>query len=220
MKHLRLLTLAVLFAAGCSAFPGLRVLTGEDTGTTTNTAQVAPVLDLVMADKTGATDPSLMAAANRIEAASPNLDIIEIRKDDANDALVVNMLFPPPDDASFSTQAGFINYYTAVQRAIELTWQGTLKESEGTGTLRVNFIVPQDITTLDSGRGFIGIIYVNSEIERTAAINYLSGSRNLNDFLDLIVSGTLVYSNPEGGQLYAGQPNHPLFMIGNTPDES
>jgi hypothetical protein len=214
MKVFKLLTFALVFVAGCSALPGLRVLTGEDTGPDAGVQNVE-VIDLVMADKTGATDPSLMAAANRIEAASTNVDIIEIRKNDVDDALVVNLLFQPPADANFQSQAGLISYYTSIQRAIELTWQGTLGESEGAGLLQVNFIAPQDIATLDSGRSYIGFVMLNSQIERQAAIGYLSGTHNLNDFLDLIAGGTLLYEQPQTTQLYEGQPNHPLFMIGN-----
>jgi hypothetical protein len=54
---------------------------------------------------------------------------------------------------------------------------------------------------------------VNSEIERGEAISYLSGARDLNDFLDLIVEGKLQYENPQNGELYVGEPNHPLFML-------
>lgn len=215
MKLLRLVSVMFVFAAGCSVFPGLRVLTGEDAANTT-TAQVAEMSELVMADKTGSTDSSLLAAADRIEAASPFVDIIEIRKDEANDVFVVNMLFQPPSDAGGQTQAALISLYTAIQRSMELTWQGTLRESEGTSTIQVNFIVPQDIPTLNSGTSFIGVVTLNSQIERADAIQYLAGTRNLNDFLDLIVNGTLQYESPQGGALYTGRPNHPLFMLGGT----
>jgi len=212
MKAFNLLTLTLLLVAGCSAFPGLQVLTGQDT--TEGSVQNVAVIDLVMADKTGATNPSLSAAADRIEAASLNVDIIEIRRNEADDALEVNLLFQAPADAD-QTQAGLISYYTAIQRAFELTWQATMGESEGTGLLRVNFIVPQDIATLDStsGRSYIGFVMVNSEIERQDAINYLSQPHTLNDFLDLIAGGTLVYEEPPTTQVYDGQPNHPLFML-------
>lgn len=215
MKVIRLLSLALVFAAGCSVFPGLRVLTGEDAVNSTN-AQIAEMSELVMADKTGSTDPSLMAAADRIEAASPFVDIIEIRKDEANDRFVVNLLFQPPSDADTQSQAGLLSLYTAIQRAMELTWQGTLRESEGTSALQVNFIVPQGIPTLDSGTSFIGVITLNSQIERADAIKYLAGPHDLNDFLDLIVNGTLSYESPQGGALYEGKPNHPLFMLSNA----
>lgn len=214
MKILRLFTFTLLFVAGCSAFPGLRVLTGEDSADSAIT-QAVEAVDLVMADKTGATDPSLMAAATRIEAAIQDVDIIEIRRDEANDIFLVNMLFPLPSDASLQTQAGRVSYYTSVQRAIELTWQGTLTESEGTSAIQVNFITPRVISTLDSsGSNFYGLVWANYEIERGEAINYLGGSRNLNDFYDLIAVGTLTYASPEADeQLYTGEPNHPLFML-------
>ena len=207
MKVLRLFSFILLLVAGCSVFPGLRVITGEDTANTT-TLQAAAMTDLVMADKTGTTDPSLMAAANRIEAASQNIDIIEIRKDEANDVFVVNMLFAPPNQAG-----DLLSLYTAIQRALELTWQGTLTESEGTSAIRINFIAQQSIATLDSGPSFIGFVQLNSEIERSDAINYLSAPHDLNDFLGLIVDGTLLYESPEGGAVYNGEPNHPLFML-------
>lgn len=209
MKVLRWFSFTLLFVAGCSVFPGLRVITGED-GANTTAQQSAEMINLVMADKTGTTDPSLMAAANRIEAASQNIDIIEIRKDEVNDVFVVNMLFVPPGQGG---QADMLSVYTAIQRAMELTWQGTLAESEGTGAIQINFIAPQGVSTLDGGPSFVGFYYLNSEIERIDAINYLSGTRDLNNFLGLIVDGTLLYENLEGGQLYNGEPNHPLFML-------
>ncbi|HLV37404.1 MAG TPA: hypothetical protein VKY59_19955 [Spirillospora sp.] len=215
MKVLRLFTLVIIFAAGCSVFPGLRVLTGEEVASSTS-ARIAELSELVMADKTGSTDPSLMRAADRIEAASPFVDIIEIRKDEENDVFVVNMLFQPPPDAAEQTQAALISLYTAIQRAMELTWQGTMRESEGTSAIRINFIVPQGIPTLDSQTSFIGLITLNSQINRSDAIAYLAGPRNLNDFLDLIVSGTLQYESPQGAVLYDGRPNHPLFMLGTA----
>jgi hypothetical protein len=215
MKRFQIAALAVVFAAGCSVFPGLRVLTGENPNGSAS-PQLSEMVELVMADKTGATDPSLMAAADRIEAANPLVDIIEIRKDETEDVFIVNMLFQLPADANGQSQAALISLYTAIQRAMELTWQGTLRESEGTGAIRVSFIVPQGIPTLDSGTSFIGFVTVNSEIDRSDAIQYLSGPRNLNNFLDLIVNGTLKYENPQGGELYMGSPNHPLFMLG-TP---
>ncbi|MBZ0303043.1 MAG: hypothetical protein K8J31_25075 [Anaerolineae bacterium] len=219
MKVIRFLSLALVFAAGCSVFPGLRVLTGEDAANSAN-AQIAQMSELVMADKSGSTDPSLMAAADRIEAASPFVDIIEIRKDEPTDTFIVNLLFQPPSDAGTQSQAGLLSLYTAIQRAMELTWQGTLRESEGTSALQVNFIVPQDVPTLDSGTSYIGVITLNSQIERSDAIQYLAGPHNLNDFLDLIVNGTLSYESPQGGTLYEGKPNHPLFMLSNASPSS
>ncbi len=208
----RLLALTLILVTGCSALPGLGVLTGQDEGED-GAQQALEVVDLVMADKTGATDPSLIAAADRIEAAALGVDIIEIRRSLSEDALVVHMLFVPPGDAGGQSTAGLVNLYTAIQRANELTWQGTRAESEGSSLLRVNLISPQGISTLDSGPGFVGVVTNRFEIDRTAALSYLEGPRALNDFLDLIAEGTLHYENTQGFQLYDGEPNHPLFML-------
>ena len=218
MPGLLSLTLALVLVAGCSALPGLGVLTGQDDEN--EALRALEVVDLVMADKTGATDPSLIAAADRIEAATVGVDIIEIRKNLSEDALVVNMLFVPPDDANTQSSAGLVSFYTAIQRAIELTWRGTVAESEGSSVLQVNFLSAQGISTLDSGPGFVGFVTVNSEIDRTDALTYLGGPHELNDFLDLIAEGTLLYENPEGGQLYNGEPNHPLFMLSSAGQAS
>jgi hypothetical protein len=221
MSLRKLAVLIVLVAAtGCSALPGLQVLTGEEPAPS-DIAQVVEESDLVMADKTGSTDPSLMAAANRIEAATGTVDMIEIRKDESNDAFVMNMLFSPPADANSESQAGLVSLYTALQRALELSWQGTLAESEGVGLLHISFIAPQAVPTLTSEEAsFIGFIIFNADIERSDAIAYLSGSRTLQDFLDLIAEGTLSFGSPEQTELYAGQPNHPLFMLQPTAAET
>lgn len=208
----RLLALALVLVTGCSALPGLRVLTGQ--GEAENEAlRALELVDLVMADKTGATDPSLIAAADRIEAATNGVDIIEIRRSLSEDALVVNMLFMPAGEPDMESSAGQVDFYTAIQRAIELTWRGTVAESEGSSLLRVNFITPWNIATLDSGPGFAGVVFLQSEIERLDALSYLQGPRDLYDFFDLIAEGTLLYENPEGGVLYNGEPNHPLFLL-------
>jgi hypothetical protein len=214
MKVLRYLSLVVLLAAGCSVFPGLRVLNGEDPSTIDSGDPTVELSDLVMADKTGSTDPSLMLAADRIESASGNVDIIEIRKDETDDVFVTNMLFNPPADANGQSQEGLVSLYTAIQRAMELTWQGTMDDSQGISALRISFIQPQGIPTLDhGGTSFVGIVLLNAQIERSDAIRYLAGPRSLSDFLDLIANGTLQYESPQTTQLYQGQPNHPLFML-------
>ncbi len=215
MKVLRVLGLAILLTTGCSAFPGLQVLTGAADSPDALAAEVVELSDLVMADKTGSTNPSLLAAADRIETASSNVDIIEIRKaTDDDDVFVVNMLFQAPANADPSTQEGQVSLYTAIQRAMELTWQGTLAESEGSSSLRISFISPQVVPTLNnSGESFIGLVQLNAEIDRADALAYLNGPRTLADFLDLIVNGTLDYQTPETSELYEGEPNHPLFML-------
>ncbi len=214
MKVVPVLILVFVLTAGCSVFPGLRVLSGEASSPEALSAEVVERSDLVMADKTGRSDPSLMSAADRIEVASQNVDIIEIRKNEAEDVFVINMLFQPPQDADPATQQGIVSLYSAIQRAMELAWQGTMNESDGISTLKISFIVPQDVPTLDNGGlSFIGVVQLNAEIDRSDAIAYLSGPRGLANFLDLIATGTLNYASPEATELYQGEPNHPLFML-------
>lgn len=200
-----------LFAVGCSSLPGLRVLTGQDTPDTTAEITVA-ALDLVMADKSGATDPAIIAAADRIEAATNGtVDIVEIRSDFETRIFTVDMLFRPP--RSDGSLEGQIAELEALRRAIELTWQGTMRESDGTDIIRVLMMQPADIVTLDNGTSFVGIVLADAQIERGAAAAYLSGTRSLNTFFDLIANGTLAFEQPNQLVLYEGQPNHPMFML-------
>ena len=201
-----------IVAAGCSSMPGLRVLTGEE-APPSDAVEVVEQSDLVMADKTGSTDPSLMAAANRIEAATRNVDMIEIRKDEANDAFVMNMLFAIPQEANGNTQEGLIAFYSSIQRALEVSWQGTMAESQGSGLLNIQLIAPQAVPTIDNnGTSFIGVVMFVAQIERSDAIAYLSGQRTLSDFVDLIANGKLLFDSPQQ-TIYEGHPNHPLFML-------
>lgn len=203
-------------AAGCSSLPGLQVLTGQEVAQS-EISDVVEQSDLVMADKTGSTDPSLMAAANRIEAAAGVVDMIEIRKDESNDAFVMNMLFAIPQEAQGNTQEAAIAFYTAIQRALEVSWQGTMTESQGVGLLNIELIAPQRVPTIDSnGSSFIGVVIFTAQIERSDAIAYLSGSRTLSDFVDLIADGRLQLESPPQ-MIYEGQPNHPLFMLNTQP---
>jgi hypothetical protein len=207
---LRFGVLLILLFTGCSSLPGLRVLTGQDSDTSVADRTVQS-LDLVMADKTGATDPALIAAADRIEAASSNIDIIEIRQDLEHRVFNINMLFNPPQVEN--TLEGQVAFYDALRRSIEVSWQGTMHESEGSDVLSVTLMAPQSITTLDNGDSFIGIVVASAEIERSSAASYLAGERSLTTFVDLIAQGTLSYSNPNDLILYEGQPNHPMFML-------
>ncbi len=210
LRYFILLLSLSLLVAGCSAFPGLRVLTGEDTGE--NAAnRVVEELDLVMADKTGATDPSLMAAADRIEAASGSVDIIEIRQDPETDTFVVYMLYLPPQVPQ--TLEGQAMLLDSLRRAMEITWQGVLPESVGADNIHISLLEPGAINTLDQGQGMIGIVAVNAEIGREDAAAYLSGTRNLDTFYSLIVNGQLTYQSPQSFELYEGTPNHPMFMV-------
>lgn len=202
--------LLFVLAAGCSSLPGLRVLTGEGEPQTL-AERAVEAGELVMADKTGRTDPAVIAAADRIEAASGNVDVVEIRKDEENRIFAVHMLFRPPQ--TDQSPQGQIAQLDALRRAFELTWQGTMRESVGTDILSVTLLAPQNIVTLDNGSSFIGIVVANSQIERSAAQSYLAGERSLTTFFDLIANGTLTYERPNSITLYEGTPNHPLFML-------
>ncbi|MBZ0284634.1 MAG: hypothetical protein K8L97_28105 [Anaerolineae bacterium] len=209
------IVLAMWAAVGCSALPGLRVLTGEDSPDAVAN-QVVEITDLVMADKSGLTDPALIAAADRIEAAtSSNVDIIEIRKDLAADVFTVYMLITlPNEDAS---QAEFLNQ---VRRDVELTWQGTLRESEGSDVLKIVVLLPNIIPTLDKGSSFVGVVWLNSEIARSDALAYLANRpNNLNQFVDLIAQGVMTLEEATESELYDGQPNHPVFMLGSIVEQ-
>jgi hypothetical protein len=205
--------LSLLLVTGCSALPGLRVITGEASSEAA-TNRVVETLDLVMADKTGATDPSLIAAADRIEAATGNVDIIEIRADPEADAFIVNMLYAAPQVPQ--TLEGQVMSLDARRRAIELTWQGVLEHSLGSDSIQINLLYPVPVETLDTGSSYIGQIIVNAVIGRDDAAAYLSGPRNLDTFYGLIIDGTLSYTSPESFELYEGQPNHPMFILGQS----
>ncbi len=210
-------SLLALLSVSCSSLPGLRVLTGQ--AEQQNVAnRTVESLDLVMADKSGTTSPALIAAADRIEAAALNsVDIIEIRSDLDNRILRVDMLFRPPQ-ADTSTVEGQAAQLEALRRAVELTWQGTMRDSEGTDLLQVVILAPANVVTLDKGQGFLGAVAYDIEIERSAAASYLRGERSLNTFYDLIVQGTLSIESPQGFVLYEGRPNHPVFMLGSAAE--
>ncbi len=220
-RFLRVLVLSTILVAGCSQLPGLQVLTGQASqtggGTTSTTVQA---LDLVMADKTGATDPGITAAADRIEAADSMIDIIEIRKDTDSRVFTVNMLFNPPQTDT-STLQGQVAQLDALRRAFEVTWQGMMDASDGTDQLDITLIYPQSIATLDHGRSFIGQVIAEGTIDRSAAATYLAGARNLNNFFDMVINGTLNYQQPTTFVPYQGTPNHPMFMLpSSTPTTS
>lgn len=205
------IVLIALFASACSALPGLRVLTGqEDSGGASATS--LQQITLVMADKGGGTDPALTAIADRIEAAAGNIDIIEIRQDEATRVFSVDMLFSQPT-VDTSTMQGRVALLDAMRRAVELTWQGVMRVSEGDDVLSIRLLGPSRITTLDNGPSFIGVVDSTFSIERSAAASYLTGQRSLNSFYDLIVQGTLSYGSPPTMELYQGQPNHPMVML-------
>ena len=206
------LAIALLMASGCSALPGLRVLSGQDPNSPEALAdQVAELTEMVMADKSGTTDPSLLTAADRIEQASGNVDIIEIRQDTADDIFTVYMLLQPP--GQYTTQQEYVD---SLRRAIELTWQGTMQASQGSDVIKVVILDPLMVPTLDKGLSFAGSVFINSEIARSDAVAYLAHRPNsINDFINLIALGTMTVDQPDATQaeFYNGQPNHPVFML-------
>jgi len=205
-----LLAIALLMASGCSALPGLRVLSGQDSPDAL-TDQVAELTDMVMADKSGTTDPSVLAAADRIEQASGNVDIVEIRQDTAADMFTVYMLLQPPGQNTTQQQ-----YVDSIRRAIELTWQGTMQASQGSDLLKVVILSPMPVPTLDKGLSFAGSVNISSEIARSDAVAYLAHRPNsINDFINLIAQGKMTVDQPDAAnaEFYSGQPNHPVFML-------
>ncbi|MBI5671518.1 MAG: hypothetical protein HZC41_26295 [Chloroflexi bacterium] len=216
MKHAArsplLFVLLALLGAGCSALPGLRVLTGQDAPDAV-ADRVVETTGLVMADKSGNTDPSIIAAADRIEAAANGqIDIIEIREDPANDVFNIYMLFNPDLGQNATAQ----EQNDALRRALELAWQGTLSASQGADIIRVNMLQPGVVPTLDKGLAFYAQIAATFEISREKALSYLAKRpTTLQDFANLIVDGEITYQTPASGEraFYESQPNHPMFML-------
>jgi hypothetical protein len=205
-----LLAVGLMLTAGCSAMPGLRVLTGQDSPENV-ASQVIEQTDLVMGDKSGVTDPSLTAAADRIELANGGtIDIVQIGRNAAQDVFQVDMLWTPDNLTADSTTA---EVYDTLRRFVELTWQGTMQESQGSDMLYVNVLSPIPVTSLDSGNTFIAQISFKLQIARSDAIAYLSNRPNdVQDFVNLIVDGKMVFDSPDQ-ELYEGTPNHPVFML-------
>lgn len=208
-KFLLIATL-VLGLVGCDSLPGLRVLTTESDQTVVQDTAVQ-ALELVMADKTGATEPSLIAAANRIESASSRIDIIEIREDWVNRIFTVSMLYIPSETPQ--TMEGQLAQLDEMRRTFELTWQGIMRESANDDLLRVILLAPQPVSTLDNGSSYIGYIVADSTIERSVAASYLAGNRSLTTFFDMIAGGTMQYEQPTSFILYEGTPNHPMYLL-------
>lgn len=208
-----LLAFALLFGAGCSALPGLRVLTGQDAPE--NAERVAELSELVMADKTGTTDPALAAAADRIESATGDVDIIEIRKDLNTDTFNVYMLL---NSDQVTSQAEFV---AQIRRAVEVTWQGTMNQSQGADMVKVIILSPGLVPTLDKGLSFIGQVSFDFEMAREEIVVYLADRpNNTQDFIDLIAQGKLNVIQPEQTEFYQGEPNHPMFMLAGMAAEA
>ncbi|MEP7294314.1 MAG: hypothetical protein ABI835_21170 [Chloroflexota bacterium] len=211
-RILQIVILSAILVSGCSQLPGLRVLTGQTEANGVSGDLTVAALDLVMADKSGSSDPGISAAANRIEAADTMIDIIEVRKDTEARIFTVNMLFNPPQ-VDTTTQDGQIAQLDALRRAFEITWQGMMPESEGTDRINVSLLAPSPISTLDHGQSFIGYLLAQSSIDRSEAAAYLAGARNLNNFMDMVISGNMEYQTPDQFVPYQGTPNHPMFML-------
>ncbi len=202
--------IGILCASGCSAFPGLRVLAGQASGEN-NPDTIVQSSGLVMGDKSGLTDPALSADADRIETANQGkIDIVELNKDLNTDVFSVYMLIMPPDQNT--SQADFSS---EVERAIELTWEGTMNQSQGSNVLKVEMLFPGPVPTLDRGTSFIGYVFLDAEIARADAVTYLSHRPNtINDFFDLAAQGKMTLDQPQlGTVIYQGTPNHPVFML-------
>jgi len=200
--------IAALAVSGCTVFPGLRVLTGETTASS-QAERTVQNIDLVMGDKSGNTDSSLLNAANRIEAADNLVDIIEIREDAEAHIFDVTMMFLASPQ---NTAQGQRDWADALRQAVELTWRAVLPESEDSDLLRITFVAPAEINTLDNGPSFIGIIDRSFEIDRLDAVNYLQGARSLETFMDLLAEGKLRNLEPDAVEFYSGTPNHPMFV--------
>ena len=202
------LVMAVFVGAGCSVLPGLKVLSGQDTGDAAEN-RLVETTELVMANKAGTTDPVLNAAADRIElASSGSIDIVEIRDDlNTRNFQVYALLIP---------QFGLTQAQAAdrIRRAIELTWRGIMQQSNGAKSLQVVLMEPQRISSLDVGETFVGVILQSVTIDRADALVYLtSPSLSLTTFSNLILDGKLVLDSSQAGKLYSGTPNHPITMI-------
>lgn len=202
------LVMAVFASSGCSALPGLRVLAGQDTGEAAENRLVEST-ELVMVNKSGNTDPALNATADRIEtAAGGTVDIIEIRNDLNSRTFQVYALYLPISDTTSATEVN------QERRIFELIWRGVMSQSIGAETINVSLVFPQQYSTLDKGRSFLGFIISTATIARDKALVYLeSGAPSLNNFINLITDGTLAYNQPDSSPLYNGVPNHPVFMI-------
>ncbi len=208
-----LIMLAVLVSVGCSSLPGLRVLTGED-GQETVADRAVQSTTWVMADKTSRTDPLLIAAADRIEAANPFIDIIEIRPtlNRSNQSVfAVTLLYNPPrTDNSAQEQ---VQSLENARRMFEVVWQGVMSESAGSQIIEVTTYAPSQIVTLDNGLSYAGIQLEYTSIDRSLAQSYLASPRSLDSFFNLIVGNDLTYDTPDTITLYEGDPNHPMFLI-------
>lgn len=209
---LLLILAAALAISGCSVFPGLRVITGQQDAI--EPQRTVESIDLVMADKTGGTDPSVLLIGDRIEAALQSVDVIEVRETNPG-TFDVEMIF---NTSGIQSQR---DLFEALRRASEVTWRAVLAQNiNELQTIQVTFLAPMAIDTLDNGPSFLGQRLLSLDIDRADAAAYLSiPQTSLQTFQDLIVDGKLRIDEPTSAEFYQGDPNHPMFMMpSNAPD--
>jgi hypothetical protein len=211
-KRVGLALAAGILAAGCSRLPGLQVLSGQDTADT-QANRVANNVDLIMADKSGNTNPALLAAADRIEAATGNVDVVEIEQNLNDRSLDIDLIWQLAGNPNSSNMQDQLDYYNSIRRAVELTWQATLRESDHLDRLHIEVLLPQTLNTLDNGPSLYAIRQVIIDIARQDAVDYLAKPHNLDDFIGLVADGKMSFGPPQDSPLYIGTPNHPVFMI-------
>jgi hypothetical protein len=200
------LGIAVLVGAGCSVLPGLKVLSGQDTGENAQN-RLVETTELVMANKAGTTDPVLNGVADRIEAAAGGtLDIVEIHNDLNTHTFEVYALI------ALDTTQSQLDILNQERRAYELTWRGIMQQSITDQTLNINLLVPFTVQTLDKGLGYGAYIYATATIARDDALVYLNGTPSLQNLANLISDGKLAFNQPSSPTLYEGTPNHPVFL--------
>lgn len=197
-----------VFMTGCDVFPGLRVLTGEAEAASGNRAVAE--LDLVMADKSGSTDPSLIAIADRIEAASLYSDVIEIRENPEANSFDVSMVVRLGQP---QTQQEELEQYDELRRIQEYVWLALIPQSDDVNQIRITFLGPVPISTIDNGDSYAAQVLMRTVVERADAADYLARERNLSTFDDMIVSGRVAVILPQSVTFYDGQPNHPLMAL-------
>lgn len=194
--------------------PGLKVLSGQDTGDAPEN-RLVETSELVMANKSGVTDPALNGVADRIETASGGaIDIVEIHNDLNTHTFEVYALMAPDPTLS---QVDEIN---RERRAYELTWRGIMQQSVGVETFNINLLYPVPVETLDRGPSFVAYIIGTATIARNDALTYLNGTPSLQNFAGLITDGKLAFDQPASPPLYRGTPNHPVFMLANMQSSS
>lgn len=157
----------------------------------------APRPLLRMGDKTAGMQPAWYAAADQIEAALSDVDVVDVHLD--GDTLVAALIVRADDP-------------DAVRAAIEQAWRALLDASDA-AVVRVERLDPRLVSTLDRGTSIIAFIAATAEIDRAAARDYLAQARSMTTFLDAVAAGTIRYAAFDMTRLYSGTPNHPTFLL-------